>query len=293
MSKKQPLIPFSMTPASWGLKGVSRRIAEAEYLYEGEELERKLAEIRCFGDDLKRELAAIDFKYGRIDAYNYDHRLLEIDGKDSDPAELHAIGLKHQMMTEYEYDLAIAKLNTPRSGRDRELALLAVERKHNMIDDYDADHKENAIRFPDGGPTFERRKLDIEHNHDRMDDYDYEVAVSELEHPEGPDRDLAILEIKKRHHRIGEHDYEKERATIKEEPWIGIVDSGFDPEQGLNGVYFEFDWNEEWITYLRLNGYAGPSDAAVVDAWFADVCRAQGLAAANSPFEPVPFSGRV
>ena len=34
-----------MMPASWELKGKTRAIAEAEYYYEGEELEKVLADI--------------------------------------------------------------------------------------------------------------------------------------------------------------------------------------------------------------------------------------------------------
>ena len=42
MKKK---IPFWLLPASWGLTGKSRAIAEAEYYYEGDILEEKLLEI--------------------------------------------------------------------------------------------------------------------------------------------------------------------------------------------------------------------------------------------------------
>ena len=42
MKKK---IPFWLLPASWGLTGKSRAIAEAEYYYEGDALEEKLLEI--------------------------------------------------------------------------------------------------------------------------------------------------------------------------------------------------------------------------------------------------------
>ena len=34
-----------MMPVSWGLKGKSRLVAEAEYYYEGIHLEKRLAEI--------------------------------------------------------------------------------------------------------------------------------------------------------------------------------------------------------------------------------------------------------
>ena len=52
MAKKTKL-PFSMMPASWGLKGKSRAIAEAEYYYDGEELEKALAAIDAETDEEK------------------------------------------------------------------------------------------------------------------------------------------------------------------------------------------------------------------------------------------------
>ena len=78
MSKKSKL-PFSMMPASWGLKGKSRAIAEAEYYYEGEELEKVLAELNAESDDEKVLSALdIDLKNGRIGREQYDKRRAEI-----------------------------------------------------------------------------------------------------------------------------------------------------------------------------------------------------------------------
>ena len=78
MAKKSKL-PFSMMPASWGLKGKSRAIAEAEYYYEGEDLEKALAEIDAESEDDK-VLAAleIDLKNERIGRSEYDKRRAEI-----------------------------------------------------------------------------------------------------------------------------------------------------------------------------------------------------------------------
>jgi hypothetical protein len=322
MSKNKPLIPFSYTPASWGLKGKSRQRAEAEYLYTGEELERKLIEIEFEGKERERRLAALDLKYHRIDAFAYDNRLLAIDGKDGDAVELLALGLKHGKKTPYEYDTAIARLKNrgndlelallevdlkhskknqyeydtavallKNRGRDLEIALLEIERNHGKIEEPDYVLRMVDILHPEEGPTKDRALLDAKHSIGKLSDYDYEVKIAEFEYPaESSERDLAILEAKHRHGKIEQNAYEKEKATLNEEPWIAVIDSGFDPEKGLNGVYFEFDWNELWITYLRMNGYSGPTEAAVVDAWFADVCRAQGLAAMNAnPFEVVPF----
>ena len=66
MAKKSKL-PFSMMPASWGLKGKSRAIAEAEYYYDGEELEKALAAIDAETEDEKTVAEIeIDVKNGKF-----------------------------------------------------------------------------------------------------------------------------------------------------------------------------------------------------------------------------------
>lgn len=72
MMKKRRLIPFSLLPASWGLAGPDRARAEAYYLYDGYELEIRLAELESA---TAKEIAArkldIDFAHDRISAYEY------------------------------------------------------------------------------------------------------------------------------------------------------------------------------------------------------------------------------
>lgn len=58
MKKK---IPFWMLPASWGLKGKTRDIAEAEYYFEGKDLEEKLAEINAETPE-EKEIAKLEVK---------------------------------------------------------------------------------------------------------------------------------------------------------------------------------------------------------------------------------------
>ena len=66
MAKKTKL-PFSMMPASWGLKGKSRAIAEAEYYYEGEELEKVLAALDAdTPEDKSLAELEVDYKNGKI-----------------------------------------------------------------------------------------------------------------------------------------------------------------------------------------------------------------------------------
>lgn len=72
-------LPFWMLPASWGLKGKTRAIAEAEYLYEGKDLEIKLAEINADTEEDK-EIAklAVKLKHEEISQDAFDKAVATI-----------------------------------------------------------------------------------------------------------------------------------------------------------------------------------------------------------------------
>ena len=169
--KKSKLIPFAFWPAAWGLKGKTREIAEAEYYYSGEELERKLAEIEYRNNDLelKKQNLLIDVKYKR----------------------------KTQMEA------------------DEELIKLTVE-----------DQKQQK---------------------------------------------LALLLLQKNNGKITQNEYERQRADLLEEPWVGVKTTEFDPKQGVNGFSFELDYNEHFINMLKRNGYKGASSEQLVESWFNDL----------------------
>jgi hypothetical protein len=67
----------------------------------------------------------------------------------------------------------------------------------------------------------------------------------------------------------------KDLATEKGEPWVGVLDTKVNPENPRNG-FFELDWNEHFVVQLRLAGYKGENEEAVVDLWFQDLCRNVG-----------------
>jgi hypothetical protein len=77
--KKKTKLPFSMMPASWGLKGKTRAIAEAEYYYEGDELDKVLAEINADTDEDKElAVAEVEFKNGTLGKLEYEKKVAEI-----------------------------------------------------------------------------------------------------------------------------------------------------------------------------------------------------------------------
>lgn len=106
-------IPFNLLPASWGLKGRTRQIAEAEYLYKGYELERALAKINIEDPvKLDLEMVNLDQRHGKIDEYEADRRRVRIsiangsaepDEKAIEVAMLE-VDLKHGKIAQHEYD---------------------------------------------------------------------------------------------------------------------------------------------------------------------------------------------
>lgn len=181
------LIPFRFTPASWGLVGDAYLEAEAHYNHTGEELERRLLEIRVKSDSN----GLLKWKLGLVD----------------------------------------------------------IERRYGKLTEHEA-----ALR--------------------RL----------EITQPPGVEYDLAVLKINHTYGKISDVEYQKTHAALSNEPWVCIVNSGFDPSQGVEGVFFEFDWNQQWIEFLRSHGYTGHTDEQVIDEWFTDVCRSQQINTDTVPF---------
>ena len=136
------------------------------------------------------------------------------------------------------------------------------------------------IRHADDPATLKEKLLDIEVKAGRLSQYDRDLSAA-MDGNKGTDQELAVLGVDLKHNKIDKNKYDKETATIKHEPWVGIINQGFDPAQGMNGVYFEFDWNADWIAYLQANGYAGHNDEQIVEQWFSDVCKVGNISAPN------------
>jgi len=141
------------------------------------------------------------------------------------------------------------------------------------------------IRLANDPHRRDRELLEIDAKYGRIPPYEAAVKRIELDTPEGVERDLALLDVEYQYDKLTEIAYQKQRAALKREPWVGIVNSGFDPAQGIDGVFFEFDWNEQWIEFLRQHGYMGHTDDQVIDDWFTDVCRSHAQV-----HDPVPFA---
>lgn len=108
-------MPFGIWPYTWGMKGQTRELARAEYDLDGEELERKKADIIHKNDKtvLTQKLLDIDLKYKNISHLEYDIgsvNLLHSDDKEGLDQKLLEIDLKHGKITQIAYDKESATL---------------------------------------------------------------------------------------------------------------------------------------------------------------------------------------
>jgi len=109
-------IPFKFLPGSWGLRGKSRQIAEAEYLYQGYDLDVALAKIESNDPaQLEEAMIVIDLKHHKIDQYEADRRLARLSITDQSDEKAIAsamldVDLKHNKVSQQEYDRKRADL---------------------------------------------------------------------------------------------------------------------------------------------------------------------------------------
>lgn len=119
MKHKKRMIPFGCTPASWGLRGRTRDIAQAEYYLNGYELEQAILEIKKRYKDITQyqfDVAMVDLKHEHnmlsdaeknqeLQSLEYQHRLAQCDPdtQDGKLAKLD-LDLEFEKITQREYD---------------------------------------------------------------------------------------------------------------------------------------------------------------------------------------------
>lgn len=154
--------------------------------------------------------------------------------------------------------------------------IITLSHQYRDIDDYECERQLASVART--GLDLHDALIDVECKFGRLSPYDAAVQkltkrTESLSTGAKLAQSLGMLDIDLSFDRITRTEYDKRGATLREEPWVSVVNAGFDPKQGIDGVYFEFDWNSHWIEFLRLNGYVGYNDEQIVEDWFADVCR--------------------
>jgi hypothetical protein len=197
--------PFTLTLAGLTLKGNQYDTAKAYYELDGEDLERKLAEIHISDkNQLVLKLLEFDKQYGHI--------------------------------TAMEYDIAVAKETL--SDTDLQKELLVIDRRWNGITKEEYDYK--LIELIHGGS---------EH-------------ITNLP--------FARLELDKKYGKLTEKEFDKAVFSLGNRPWVDIISSEYNDNDGSDGFSFDLDWNDAFIDLLKNEGYNGISPEAIVEQWFED-----------------------
>ena len=149
-------------------------------------------------------------------------------------------------------------------GKSRERAKAEYE-----LEGYELDYKLLEIDFKDSD-EFEKKKLDLDLKHKKISQYDYDVKMSSLNKEDANEILLAALEVDLQHNKISKMDYEHKVADIKDEPWVSIPKIGWDPINA-NKTFFEIDYNDAFVRYLKQNNYSGTEDE-IIDRWLNDIC---------------------
>jgi hypothetical protein len=115
------------------------------------------------------------------------------------------------------------------------------------------------------------RKLEIDHQFKKIDDHTFEISRAELQLS---DTDLVMrkLEIDRDHNRINQSQYDRAVADAKGEPWVSMPDIKWDPNDPSRS-YFELDYNEHFVLFLREHKYSGTTPEEIVEKWLNDVCK--------------------
>jgi len=111
---RKPIIPFWMMPGSWGLKGKTREIAQAEYELDQDALAEKLLEINHRDDPnvLAQKKLDLMLSSDNIGQYDYARQVVTLTTKDSTAREMAMldIDLKYEKISQLEYDRKKADL---------------------------------------------------------------------------------------------------------------------------------------------------------------------------------------
>lgn len=159
---------------------------------------------------------------------------------------------------------------------ERRLAHLKVDLEYGKIGKETYDYAVVDAKYQDDPTELKKEKLKLDFYYRKIDEYERDVEIAKLDMKE-VELERRLTELEYAHNRISEQQFDKKIATINGEPYIGIMKSEFRPELGVNGLYFEFDWNDEFISMLNREGFTGTSDETMVQSYFNAICKSVAL----------------
>lgn len=147
-------------------------------------------------------------------------------------------------------------------GKSRDIAKAEYE-----LSGYDLEMRLAEINHGSDPAALERETLGIRLKHGKIDQYAHDTEIAKLD----KDSDLSKLDVDLKHGRITAQEYERKKADLTGEPWIAMPKISWDPIDPSK-TYFELDYNEHFVKFLRESGYNTGTDDDCVSRWLNDVC---------------------
>lgn len=119
-------------------------------------------------------------------------------------------------------------------------------------------------------------QLDVKLKHGVISTYEHDVQYNTLRLEGDPLLEEVLLDLELKHHRMSKLEHDRKLADLRSEPWVNMPDIKWDPADPSHS-YFELDYNEHFVAFLRNNGYKGVSDDQIVESWLTEVCRAVAM----------------
>lgn len=247
MPKKSHIIPFSWWPSNWGLSGKRRAEAEAEYYWEGKELDYLLLDIRHddhSSQEYHLDRLKLDYRYHEVDQFEYGLGLITFDPK---------LNRKEREIESARY------LN--RLGR-----ISSEELEYKIFDlSYDVKDTEEYLR--------ERLKLDVKWGKKSQEDADRTLLDMKYDDKSSIDYQIAVIGLDLKWGKINQNQHDKSVATLLREPWFNLIGA----DKVIKGenvrMAIELDWNEFFIEFLESKGWSGVTPDEIVDRWFEEAMR--------------------
>ena len=115
-------------------------------------------------------------------------------------------------------------------------------------------------------------QLDARLKHKDIDLYNYDVEYNKIRLEGDALLDETLLNIELKHNRINQQQHDRKLADLRGEPWVAMPDIKWNPSDPSKS-YFELDYNDHFVAFLRNHNYKGTTDEEVVETWLNDVCR--------------------
>ena len=152
-------------------------------------------------------------------------------------------------------------------GKSKEIAKAEYELTGFELKDRLLDIEKDSLKEKD----FKTKKYDLMFEYGKIDKFQHLRLLSDLI-TDDKQRAVALLEIDYKEGKITEIEYQKNSATLRNEPWVTVLKLGVGGKGSLEGS-FELDWNDLFIEDLNSKGYVGTTPDNIVNQWFMEICR--------------------